>query len=95
LYSPESEKLPNKRSSDQQERQHRVPTTRILNGQFDLNVRAPDRLRGAWECCGDIVDRERNRPIARVYGKGRTSAVAEEDVVREAERWISKASAGR
>jgi hypothetical protein len=65
-----------------------VPSTRILNEQFDLSVRPADRLHGAWESSGDIIDRHSGKALGRVYGKGRTSAAAEEEVGREAERWL-------
>nr|NUR36587.1 hypothetical protein [Sphingomonas sp.] len=39
-----------------------------------------------WESTGDIVERHSREPIARVYGRGRTAADAQQDVILEAER---------
>jgi len=63
---------------------------RDLNETFDLNVRPADRLHGAWESCGDIVDRRSGKAYARVYGIGRTGAAAEQEVELEAERWLRR-----
>jgi hypothetical protein len=65
-----------------------VSSTRILDGELDLRIRPADRLYFAWEACGDIIVRHSGKPIGRVYGRGSTSAEAEEEVSREAERWL-------
>lgn len=72
-----------------------MPSTSILNEQFDLSVRPADRLHGVWESCGDIIDRHSGKPHGRVYGQGRTSAAAEEEVEREAARWLLRRVAVR
>jgi hypothetical protein len=59
----------------------------ILNEHLDLSIRAADRHRTAWESCGDIIERASGKTIARVYGRGRSSALAEQEVEREAQRW--------
>jgi hypothetical protein len=61
---------------------------RILNAELDLRIRPADRSFGYWESCGDIVERQSGKSIARVYGRGRTGAAAEQEVGREAERWL-------
>lgn len=64
-----------------------MPIARILNERFDLSIRAADWRQGLWESSGDIIDRHKDRPVARVYGRGRTSVAAEQEAQREAERW--------
>jgi len=68
----------------------RVPLRRNLTEHFDILVRAPDRLRGLWEASGDIIDLKTEKAIARVYGAGRTSVGAEQEVEHEAHRWIHR-----
>ena len=65
-----------------------MTSTGNLNEQFDLEVRAAGRPKAVWECSGDIVNRHSGKSLARVYGNGRTSAAAELEVLREAERWL-------
>ena len=67
-----------------------MANTRILDEQFDLAIRAAERLGRTWECCGDIVDRHSGKPLGRVYGRAATKAGAEEEVVREAARWVKR-----
>jgi hypothetical protein len=66
-----------------------VAELRMLNGQFDLAVRPADRLHGIWESTGDIIERERGRAVGRVYGRGTSRRAAEEEVAREADRWLA------
>jgi len=72
-----------------------MPKLRPLNDRFDLVVRDAERLHGYWEGCGDIVDRDAKRTVGRVYGHGRSGASAEQEVVREAERWLLRESRQR
>jgi hypothetical protein len=65
-----------------------VPVTRILNAHFDVSIRPAERLGSNWESCGDIVERVSGKLRARVYGSGPTSAAAELEAEREAERWV-------
>ena len=69
-----------------------MPTMRVLNDVFDLSIRAADWRQGLWESSGDIIDRHKDRPVARVYGRGRSAASAEKEVEREAERWVEHRS---
>jgi hypothetical protein len=66
-----------------------------LNEQFGLSVRPADRLQGFWQSSGDIVDRHIDKPIRRIYGIGRTRAAAEEEVEREAVRWLQSGTLTR
>jgi hypothetical protein len=70
------------------ERRLRVPSTRILNDIFDLVTRPAERLPRIWEASGDIIERSSKKPVARLYGRGNSSSAAEEEVQREAERWL-------
>ena len=72
-----------------------MPRTCLLDSQFDLIIRAPERLHGHWSACGDIKKRESEQTVGRVYGSGRTGADAQQEVVREAERWLLRESQGR
>lgn len=60
----------------------------ILNKEFDLKIREGERARGGWETSGDIIDHDSGKPLGRVYGWGRTNAAAQQEVTREAERWL-------
>ena len=72
-----------------------MPSQRILNDQFDLSVRPADWVRGAWESSGDIIDHDIGKTICRIYGNGPTRAAAEEEVEREAARWLLRDKARR
>lgn len=72
-----------------------MAVTRILNAEFDVRIRPADRLHSYWESCGDIVQRVNGKSLARLYGRGRTSAAAEEEVAREADRWLLRGGSPR
>jgi len=67
----------------------------MLNERFDLRIRSADRVRGQWESCGDIVERHSGKALGRVYGRGSSSAAAEQELQLEAERWLLKYTASR
>ena len=90
LHSPVGALRANGSPTRRERGNERVPLRRNVTEHFDVLIRAPDRLRGAWEASGDIIDLKTGKSIARVYGVGRTSAGAAEEVDQEAHRWIHR-----